>query len=122
MNPDFMARLNDHLGRMRKALHRVSSDVPRGDDSISLEHVEQTRHTPLGREYAARDVARRICAAERADPERNGIEMNIDANLNVLVRGHGFLSSCSSIGTVNWVARRNYCRRTPWMTNMHLRS
>src|SRR5579871_6458898 len=93
MNTDLMAGLDDHLRCARKALHRMPRDAPGRDDSVPLEEIDEAWHSALGAEHAARDVARRVLAAKRADPKRDRIEMRIDANLNILLRSHRSLLS-----------------------------
>ena len=90
VHAQLVAVLHDQLRFLRKALDGVAGDVPRGLDAVAVHHLQDARHPLSGREDAARDVAGRIGAAERSDPERDRIEMGIETNLNVFLRGHGF--------------------------------
>jgi hypothetical protein len=65
--------------------------APGGFNAVSLKELDQPRHAAFGTEHTTGNVAWRILAAERANPQGNCVEMRIDANLNVLLCRHLFL-------------------------------
>src|SRR5262249_33200534 len=86
VNSNIVTRIGDQLSRFRKTLHRMPGDVPCRDDSVSLEQVHKARHASFCPEYTARDIARRILASKRSNPQRHCVKVGIDAHLNIFDR------------------------------------
>src|SRR2546423_1618150 len=86
MNADFMAGFDQHFSRAGKAFHGVTCTAPGCSNSEMLENLEHLGPSALSGKPPPQNIAWRIFAAERADPQRDGIEVGIYADLDVL--GH----------------------------------
>ena len=110
VNPDLVAILEDHLRCFRKALHRMTGDVPGGDNSVAPKHFQQPWHAAFRRKDAPRNIARGISTSERTNPQGNGIEMDIDTDLNILASGgHPHRSSKSRRRARSKRALNSFC-------------
>ena len=97
VHADLVAGLGDRLHLLGEGLDRMRRDEPGGLDAEALEQAQKARRADLAREHAARDVARAVLAAVRAEPA--GDRIDVDA-----VRAQDLLGHDASPRLASWFA------------------
>ena len=98
---DLVAGLGDGGHLVRERLERVARDEPRGGYPGPLEELQQAGAADLAGEHPSLDIVGRVLAAVGAEPPGHGVNVDADAQVDLLggtVQLSGSLRSCGLAG------------------------